>query len=134
MHLVWKLFQITIWKYFKGTQPSDKFDNPSLINPWVTNDNSVHVCALESGTCFRLLGTVRLSLYNILLKISFVTLFYNHSTTMLAISIVLQHSYCNIVLPIIQFRFIYLYFLYHIKRFYFWQLIAYKRKITLLGL
>ena len=29
---------------------------------------------------------------------------------MLAVSIVLQYSYFNIVLPIIQFRFIYLYF------------------------
>ena len=43
---------------FKDFPPSDKFDNPYLIIPWVTNDNSEHLCALVSGTCFRVLSTL----------------------------------------------------------------------------
>ena len=40
----------------KDFRPSDKFDNHYLIIPWVTNDNSEHLCALVSGTCFRVLA------------------------------------------------------------------------------
>ena len=43
---------------FKDFRPSDKFDNPYLIIPWVTNDNSEHLCELVSGTCFWVLGTL----------------------------------------------------------------------------
>ena len=32
----------------KDFRPSHKFDNPYLIIPWVTNDNSEHLCALVS--------------------------------------------------------------------------------------
>ena len=28
----------------KDVRPSDKFDNPYLIIPWVTNDISEHLC------------------------------------------------------------------------------------------
>ena len=42
----------------KDVRPSDKFDNPYLMIPWVTNDNSEHFCELVSGTCFRVLGTL----------------------------------------------------------------------------
>ena len=43
---------------FKDFRPSDKFDNPYLIIPWLTNDISENVCALVSGTCFRVLDTL----------------------------------------------------------------------------
>ena len=42
----------------KDFRPSDKFDNLNLIIPWVNNDNSEHLCALESGTCFRVYDTL----------------------------------------------------------------------------
>ena len=42
----------------KDVRPSDKFDNPYLIIPWVTNDNSEHLCELMSGTFFRVFGTL----------------------------------------------------------------------------
>ena len=42
----------------KDFQSSDKFDNPYLIIPRVTKDNSEHLGALVSGTCFRVLGTL----------------------------------------------------------------------------
>ena len=42
----------------KDVRPSDKFDNPYLIIPWVTNDNSEHLCEPVSGTCFRVLCTL----------------------------------------------------------------------------
>ena len=45
-------------KPLKDSQPSDKFDNPYLIIPWVTNDNSEHLCALVSGTCFTCMNIV----------------------------------------------------------------------------
>ena len=89
-------------------QPSDKFDNPYLIIPWVTKDNSEHLCALVSRTCFRALGTL---LYlnkhcpfitNYWLRF-LLSEFYNNFTKMLTVSIDLQHSYCNIVFLIKQF-------------------------------
>ena len=43
---------------FTDFQTSDKFDNTYLIIPWVTNDNSEHLCELVSGTFFRVLGTL----------------------------------------------------------------------------
>ena len=42
----------------KDFRPSDKFDNPYLTIPRVTSNNSEHLCALVSGTCFRVLGTL----------------------------------------------------------------------------
>ena len=44
--------------FVKDFRPSDKFDNPYLIIPWVTNDNGEHLCELVSGTCFRGLWTL----------------------------------------------------------------------------
>ena len=44
--------------YLKDVRPSDKFDNPYLILPWVTNDNSEHLCEPVSWTCFRVLCTL----------------------------------------------------------------------------
>ena len=44
--------------YIKDVRPSDKFDNPYLIIPWVTNDNSEHLCEPVSGTCFRVICTL----------------------------------------------------------------------------
>ena len=38
--------------------PLISLNNPYLIIPWVTNDNSEHWCELVSGTCFRVLGTL----------------------------------------------------------------------------
>ena len=48
----------TCYKCIKDVRPSDKFDNPYLIIPWVTNDNSEHLCEPVSGTCFRVLCTL----------------------------------------------------------------------------
>ena len=42
----------------KDFRPSDKIDNPYLTIPKVTNDNSKHLSALVSWTCFRMLGTL----------------------------------------------------------------------------
>ena len=42
----------------KDFRPSDKFDNPYLRTPWVTNDNNGQLCRLLSGTCFRVHGTL----------------------------------------------------------------------------
>ena len=91
----------------KDFRPSDKFDDPYLIIPWVTNDNSEHLCELVSGTCFRVLGTLLYLhehcpyiTYYCFCCFSFIIKF----TKILAVSIDLQHSYCNIVFIIIQFK------------------------------
>ena len=42
----------------KDVRPSDKFDNPYLIIPSVTNDNSEDLCEPVSGTCFQVLYTL----------------------------------------------------------------------------
>ena len=44
--------------FLKDFRPSDKFDNLYFIIPRVTNDNSVYLWSLVSGTCFRVLGTL----------------------------------------------------------------------------
>ena len=54
----WVISSIGKQEWFKDFRPFDNFDNPYLIISWVTNDNSEHLCALVSGTCFGLLGTV----------------------------------------------------------------------------
>ena len=107
---------------FKDVRPSDKFDNPYLIIPWVTNDNSEHLCEPVSWTCFRVLCTL-LHLHEHCPYITYYffccqSFIYNF-TKMLAVSINLQHSHCNIVFLIIQFKLLSLHFLYHIEKFIF---------------
>ena len=62
IHLFFKCeihcIKLSIVFRFKDFQSSGKFDNPYLIIPWITNDNSEHLCALVSGTCFRVHGTL----------------------------------------------------------------------------
>ena len=114
------------FKSIKDVRPSDKFDNPYLIIPWVTNDNSGHLSEPVSGTCFRVLCTL-LYLHEHCLYItyycfccqSFIIILQKCFTKMVAVSINLQHSHCNIVFLIIQFKLLSLHFLYHIKKFYF---------------
>ena len=88
-------------------RPSDNFDNPYLIIPWVTNDNSDHLCALVSGTCFRVLDTL-FYLHGHCPLIThycfFCQEFYNKFTNMSVVSINLQNSYCKVVFLIIQFK------------------------------
>ena len=107
---------------FKDVRPSDKFDNPYLIIPWVTNDNSEHLCEPVSWTCFRVLCTL-LYLHEHCPYITYYCFccqsFIYNFTKMLAVSINLQHSHCNIVFLIIQFKLLSLHFFYHIKKFYF---------------
>ena len=68
-----------------------------------TNDNSVSVKDLFQVAWYPTLPVWTLSLCNILLFLLWH--FYNHLFfLMLAISIVLHHSYCNIVFIIIQFK------------------------------
>ena len=45
----------------KDFRPSGKFDNPYSTIPKVTIDNSEHLWAHVSGTCFRVLGTLLLT-------------------------------------------------------------------------
>ena len=79
----------------------------NLKFPWITNCNSVDLFAMVSGTCFRVLSTM-LYLYEHCPYLTYYfflfSQFLNHCTKMLAISIVLQHSYCNIIFLIIQFQ------------------------------
>ena len=42
----------------KDFLPSDKFDNPILLIPWVINNNSEYLCKLVSGARFQVLGTL----------------------------------------------------------------------------
>ena len=84
---------------FKDFWPSDKYDNPYLIIPFVTNDNSEHLCELVSGTCFRMLSSL-IYLHEHCPYITYTVLmfllseFYYNFTKMLAVGIDLQHSYC----------------------------------------
>ena len=93
-----------------------------IIISRVTNDNSEHLCALVSLTCFRVLGTL-LYLHGHCPYIThycfFCQEFYNNFTKMLAVSIDLQHSYCNIVFLIIQFKFCLYIFCTKLKGFIF---------------
>ena len=102
---------VFVFVSFKDFRPSDKFDNPYLIIPWVTNDNIEHMCALVSGTCFRVLGILLLlheqcpyKTYTIKHTLLLLSEFYNNFTKMLAVSSDLQHSYYNIVYLIKQFK------------------------------
>ena len=106
---------VTYIAKLKDFRPSDKFDNPFLLILWVINDNSEHLWELVSGTCFRVLGTLLyrhehcpfITYYILLFLLSEFNI--NHFTKTLAVSIVLQHSYCNIVYLITQFKLICLY-------------------------
>ena len=55
---VFDLCNVIILDLRKDFRPSDKFGNPYLTIPRVTSNNSEHLCALVSGTCFRVLGTL----------------------------------------------------------------------------
>ena len=46
---VFDLCNVIILDLLKDFRPSDKFDNPYLTIPRVTNDNREHLCALVSG-------------------------------------------------------------------------------------
>ena len=91
----------------KDVRPSDKFDNPYLIIPSVTNDNSEHLSEPVSGTCLRVLCTL-LYLHEHCPYITYYCFccqsFIIILKKMLAVGINLQHSHCNIVFLIIQFK------------------------------
>ena len=98
----------------KDVRPSDKFGNPYLIIPWVTNDNSEHLCEPVSGTCFRVLCTL-LYLHEHCPYITYYffccqSFIYNF-TKMLAVSINLQHDTSFVCISIVLNRlfFVYLY-------------------------
>ena len=92
-------------EFFKDFRHSDKFYKPYRL----TNDNSEHLCAfvctcvryLLPGAWYPALPARTFFVYNILLFLW--SEFYNNFTK-LAVSIDLQHSYCNIVFFIMQFK------------------------------
>ena len=79
--------------YINEIRPSYKFDNPYLMTSWVTNDKSVILCALVSGTCFWVLGNL-LYLYDYCLYITY-NCFFCHSFNFL---IILQKCKPSVIL------------------------------------
>ena len=62
---------------FKGHPSSDKLDNPFMEFPWVTNDNSVHLCQGPASVYLELYFISMNIVSTQIISVSFITVLLN---------------------------------------------------------